>query len=146
MTTKKQHILRGEDISLEKTLFSFRHKLLDMLRQEALDLKCPMSQIDTLTYIAEEGSPSMKEISNHLKITPPSTTVIVETMQKKKLITRVMNNKDRRTVRVTLTPKDWKLFKSFHERKLIILNQMLSKLCDGDRKQLIRILNILIKE
>ena len=58
--------------SLDEALFAFRRKLSDLMRREAEDLKCPISHIDTLVYIAEKGTPSMKEISDHLNITPPS--------------------------------------------------------------------------
>ena len=143
---KKQLIMKNKEISLEETLFTFRRKLKDIFRKESEDLHCPISQIDTLKYIAEKGTPSMKEIADHLKITPPSATAIIETMQKKNLITRVSNNKDRRTIRVSLTPKAWKFFKSIHEHKIIIFKKMLSKLHDNERKQLIKILNILIKD
>ena len=131
---------------LEETLFAFRRKLSEIMRQEASDLKCPISQIDTLAFIAEKGNPSMKEIANHLKITPPSATAIIETLQKKKLITRFTNNKDRRTIKVELTSKAWTFFKSFHEHKMTIFKKMLSKLQNTEKKQLIKILNILIKE
>jgi DNA-binding MarR family transcriptional regulator len=143
---KKQPISISSDSSLEEALFAFRLKLSDILKQEAQTLHYPISQIDTLSYIAEKGNPSMKDIANHLKITPPSATAIIETMQKKKLVTRVVNDKDRRTIRVTLTPNAWKLFKSFHQIKSGIFKKMLSKLQDNERKQLIKILNILIKE
>ncbi len=141
---KKQPI--NNTSSLEETLSTFRRKLSDILRQEAENLQCPISQIDALAYIAERGNPSMKEIANHLKITPPSATAIIETMQKKKLITRVANNKDRRTIKITLTPKAWKFFKTFHEHRFTIFTKMLSRLRDTEQKQLIKILNILIKE
>jgi DNA-binding MarR family transcriptional regulator len=117
-----------------------------MLRKEAQDLRCPISQIDTLAYIVEKGNPSMKEIANYLNVTPPSATAIIETMQKKKLVTRIVNDKDRRTIRVALTPKAWKFFKSFHERKFTIFKKMISKLQKNEQRQLIKILNILIKE
>src|ERR1039458_5674026 len=102
---KKQPILINGEFSLEETLFAFRLKLSDILRQEAQNLRCPISQIDTMSYIAKKGNPSMKEIANHLKITSPSATAIVETMQKKNLINRVASNKDRRRIRITFTPK-----------------------------------------
>ena len=133
-------------MSLEEILFAFRRKLADSMRKEVEHLKCPISHIDTLSYIAEKGSPSMKEISNHLKITPPSTTAIIETLQKKKFIMRVSNQKDRRTVRVELTHSAWKFLKSLHERKFDIFAKMLSKLSEEDKKQFIKILGILIKE
>lgn len=143
---KKQPIIKKDEVSLEKTLFAFRLKFSDMLRKEAENLKCPISHIDVLTYIAEKENPSMKEIANHLKITPPSATAIIEIMQKKKLLTRVSSDKDRRTIRVALTPKAWKFFKSLHERKSIVFTKMLSKLNDTEQKQFIKILTILIKD
>jgi len=143
---KKLHILTDSELLLEKTLLEFRRKLSDILRKEAEDLKCPISQIDTLSFIAEKGNPSMKEIADHLKITPPSATAIIETMQKKRLVTRIINENDRRTIRVTLTSKAWDLFKTFREHKFTIFAKMFSKLQDTEQKQLIKILNILIKE
>jgi DNA-binding MarR family transcriptional regulator len=143
---KKQPISIKNISLLEEKLFAFRRKLRDLLRKEAQDLRCPISQIDTLSYIVEKGNPSMKEIANYLNITPPSATAIIETMQKKKLVTRVVNDKDRRTIRIALTPKAWKFFKSFHERKFTIFTKMLSRLHENEQKQLIKILTKLIKE
>jgi len=142
----KQQKTTSNGPSLEETLSAFRRKLSDMFKKEAEDFKCPASQIDALVYIAKKGNPSMKEIANYLKITPPSATAIIETMQKKKLITRSTNIKDRRTIKIVLTPKAWKLFKSFHDHKITVIEKMFSSLQDSDQKQLIRILNILIKE
>ena len=141
----KQHI-KQSNTSLEEVLFAFRKKLSDSLRTEAEKLKCPISHIDTLVYIAEKGSPSMKEISNHLKITPPSTTAIIEALQKKKFITRIINAKDRRTIRVELAPPAWKFLKSLHEKKFTIFAKMLSKLSQEDSEHFIRILGILTQE
>ncbi|KND48136.1 MAG: hypothetical protein AB201_00880 [Parcubacteria bacterium C7867-006] len=140
---KKQPKLKSSGLSLEEALFAFRLKLSDILRRESQDLKYPISQIDALSYIAENGNPSMKEIASYLKITPPSVTAIIETMQKKKLVTRVVNDKDRRTIRVALTPKAWK---SFRQIKLDIFTKMLSKLQNDERKQFVKILNTLINE
>ena len=143
---KEQLLSSNSDSSLEEALFAFRRKLSDIMRHEAEYLRCPISQIDALAFIAEKGNPSMKEIAHHLKIAPPSATAIVETMQKKKLVIRVFSEKDRRTIRIALTPKAWKLFKSVHKRKFTVLAKMLSKLRDSERKQFIKIIAILISE
>jgi DNA-binding MarR family transcriptional regulator len=143
---KKRSQSYADDLSLEDALFAFRRKLTDIMREGAEELKCPTSQIDALAYIVEKGDPSMKEIAGHLKITPPSATAIVEIMQKKGLLTRVSSEKDKREIRVALTPKAWKLFRSLHKRKLAIFTTMLSKLSDADKNELIRIITILIKE
>lgn len=143
---RKQSSRTPDEVSLERVLFAFRRKLSEIVRKESEYLHCPVSHIDALAYITEKGSPSMKDIADHLKITPPSTTAIIEAMQKKKLVTRVLNNRDRRTIRVALTPRAWKFFKILHERKLAVLAKMLSKLNSADQKQFIRLLTILIKE
>ena len=143
---KKQVQQKSPELTLEEALFAFRRKLSDLIRKEGLSLECPISHIDTLTYIAEKGTPSMKEISTYLKITPPSTTAIIETLQKKNLIKRVTNDKDRRTIRVELAPKAWSFLKSLHERKFTIFTKMVSKLSDTEKKQFIKIITILIKE
>lgn len=143
---KKQTEGTNSNRSLEEALFIFRRKLLDAVKEEAASLNFPVSHIDVMSYVAEKGNPSMKEVANHLKIAPPSATVIIEAMQKKNLITRVVSDKDRRTIRIALTPKAWKFFRSFHKRKLDILTKMLSKLQDTEKKQFIKIINILIKE
>jgi len=131
---------------LEEAFFIFRRKLLDTVREESIGLQYPASHIETLYFIAKKGNPSMKDIATHLKITPPSVTAIIETMQKKDLLIRVLSEKDRRTIRVTLTPKAWKLFRTFHEKKIAVLTSMLSKLDDTKQKQLITILTILSTE
>ncbi len=136
----------GHEPSLEEVLFAFRNKMKEVMRKESEGLKCPVAQLDTLTFIAESGTPSMKEIAQHLKITPPSATAIIETMQKNKLVTRVLNDKDRRTIRIALTAKAWKLFKNLHERKLSAFATMISKLGRDEQKQFIRLLAILIKD
>lgn len=142
----KQKKVGQYETELENAFSNFRLKLFEIFKKEAEKLKCPISHIDALIYIAEKGNPSMKEIAERLKITPPSATTIVESMQKKKLIVRIPNNNDRRTIRVTLTSKAWNLFKTFREHKLNVFSKMLSKLQIEERKQLIKILNILTKE
>ena len=135
-----------DNTSLEDILLAFRRKLSDSLRKEAENMKCPISHIDTLVYIAEKGTPSMKDIATHLGITPPSTTAIIESMQNKKLVKRVLDEKDRRTIKIELTNKAWVFLKTLHQRKFEIFTKMLSKLSEKEQKEFIKILTILIKE
>ena len=146
MNTKPIKPKASDKTSIDNILSAFRRKLADSLRKETENLKCPLTHIDTLMFIAEKGTPSMKEISSHLNITPPSTTVIIEAMQKKKLVKRVSNEKDRRTIRVELTSSAWGFLKDLHDRKMQIFSRMLSNLSESDKKEFIRILSILIKE
>lgn len=131
---------------LEEILFAFRRKLAETLKKEALGINCPLSHIDTIIFVAEKNNPTMTDIAKHLKITPPSTTAIIETLQKKNIVKRVTNPNDRRTIRVELTSKALILLKKLHEKKFEIFKKMLSKLSAEDQKEFIRIMGILIKD
>jgi DNA-binding MarR family transcriptional regulator len=141
---KKTHSIK--EPALEKALFDFRIKLGDLLRREATEMKCPLSQIEALSFIAEKGKPTMKEIASHLRITPPSTTSLVEILIEKKLVTRISSENDRRTIRVSPTPNAWSFFKKLHDRKFTVFTKLLSKLSTEEKKQFVKILTILTKE
>jgi DNA-binding MarR family transcriptional regulator len=88
----------------------------------------------------------MKNIANRLRITPPSVTSIIESLHDEGLLKREFDEKDRRTIRMTATQKTFKLFFAFKNKKLLILKNLFLKLSNEDKKQLIKIINIIIKE
>ncbi len=137
---------KNSELSLEEALMAFRRRLFDIMHKEAKNFDYSISQIEALQYIAEKKNPSMKDISSYLKITPPSVTTLIEGMIDKDLVKRVMNQSDRRTIQITLTSKAKNLFKIIHTRKTLIFKKMFSKLSENDRKQLVRIIRILIKD
>ncbi len=64
-----------------------------------------MSQLEILRYVAEKKNPLMKEVAEHLKITPPSATVLIDGLANSGKIRRIADKRDRRTVRLTITNK-----------------------------------------
>lgn len=131
---------------LENAILSFHHKLRGEMYKQAKQLHFSSSQLEVLHYVLEKGNPTMKDIANMLHITPPSVTTIIESLCDKNLLKRESSKKDRRIVRITITPKTFKILSSLKNKKLVILKNLFLKLNNEDKKQLIKIINIIIKE
>lgn len=58
-----------------------------------------------LRYVSEQKSITMKDLAQHLSITPPSATSITESLVKKEWLERITDKLDRRVVRIRITPK-----------------------------------------
>ena len=128
-----------------KDIFMVLHqKLGDSLRREAKSLDCTISQLEVLRFVVVERHPTMKDIAEHLRITAPSATALVEHLYARKLVMRKANPKDRRGVRVHPTNKSLRLFSRFTNIKTTAFNEMLSPLSIIDREQLTIILRKLI--
>lgn len=131
---------------LENSILSFHHKLRGEMCKQAKELHLSSSQLEVLHYVLEKGNPTMKDIANMLHITPPSVTTIIESLCDKNLLKRESSKTDRRIVIITITPKTFKILSSLKNKKFVILKNLFLKLNNEDKKQLIKIINIIIKE
>jgi DNA-binding MarR family transcriptional regulator len=135
-----------EESSLLDLLLVFRRSILEHIRKEGLKCDLTFSQAEVLDFIRHSGKETMKSIADYLKITPPSATEIVKEMEKRGLIKRIDDEKDRRIVSIVLTPAAEKLFVSLHKRKEFILKKMLSRLNKKDCESFERIIRVLIRD
>jgi DNA-binding MarR family transcriptional regulator len=131
--------------SLGDLLLIFRRKILESVKQEGVKHDLTLSQVEILNFIGISGKKTMKDIADYLKITPPSTTTIIEEMEKKGLVKRKSDTNDRRVVFIVLGEKTKKIFTSICKQKELIFKEMISKLNKKDQKILERIIKILIK-
>jgi DNA-binding MarR family transcriptional regulator len=132
--------------SLGDLLLIFRRKILESVKKEGLKHDLTLSQVEILNFIGFSGKRTMKDIADYLKITPPSTTAMVEEMEEKGLVRRLNNQKDRRVIFITLTEKTKRAFTSIYKQKELIFKEMIFRLNKKDQKTLERIIKILIKE
>jgi DNA-binding MarR family transcriptional regulator len=130
--------------SLGELLLIFRRNILESLKKEGFEHELTFSQVEVLRFIGPSGKETMKNIADYLKVTPPSATEIVAEMEKKGLVKRLDDKKDRRVVFVVLSGFAKRLFVSLGKRKEFILNKMVSKLSKKDHKDFERIIRILI--
>ncbi len=134
------------DLSLGDLLFLFKRKIIESTKKESLKNDLTFSQMEILNFIGISGKKTMKEIADHLKITPPSATVMIEEMEKKSMVKRVKDKKDRRIVFIILSEKTKKLFDLVCKKKNSIFKEMISKLTKKDQKEFERIIKIIITE
>lgn len=131
---------------LGELLLSLRRKIMESCRKEGLPNHLSMPQVEILSFIGPDGSATMKEIADHLKITPPSVTTMIAEMEKKKIVERKADPADRRRVSIIFSKSTQKIYSSILEKKKEVLTSMLSRLSAHDKKELERIITILIKE
>ncbi len=67
-----------------------------------------MAQLKILAFVAEKGTPTMKEVANFLYITSPSATAITNRLVGAEELERIYGKEDRRIVRLKLTKKGGK--------------------------------------
>jgi DNA-binding MarR family transcriptional regulator len=130
---------------LQELISVFKRTMSSLYKKETSSLHCSLSHLEVMHYIMEHTNPSMKEIAAYLQITPPSVTSIVETMVEQGLVKRDTSAGDRRTVRITLTPKATKLTASLKAKKKKLLTLMLKKLSTEQKHQLSDIIKTLVK-
>ncbi|MEJ0002295.1 MAG: MarR family transcriptional regulator [bacterium] len=82
--------------SLEEALLEFRHAMTSALVEQAKAKGCSLAHFEVLKYIAEEGSPYMKDIAKRLHITPPSASTLIDALVKQGLVHRAQMPEDRR--------------------------------------------------
>ena len=129
---------------LGELLLSLRRKIIESCRKEGLPDDLTMPEAEILWFIGPEGSVTMKAIAEHLKITPPSVTSMVRALEEKDIVERRADPADRRTVSIVLSKKAKALYSAI--KKDGVLKKMVSRLTEKEKKELERIVAILIKE
>jgi DNA-binding MarR family transcriptional regulator len=131
---------------LGELLLTFRRKIIESCRKEGLPNDLSMPQIEVMSFIGPDGSETMKAIADHLRITPPSVTAMIAEMEKKGIVKRVVDPSDRRRISIVLSKKAKVIYSSILDKKHEVLQKMISRLSATDKKELERIITILIKE
>jgi DNA-binding MarR family transcriptional regulator len=116
------------------------------MKQDGFAHDLTFSQAEVLRFIGSNKKETMSAIADYLKITPPSATEIICEMEKRGLIKRKKDKKDRRVVFIILSDFAKKLFISSSRHKESVLKKMTSKLNKKDHENLERIIRILITE
>ena len=135
-----------QESSLGELLIILRKNMVESMKKEGFKHDLTFSQMEVLRYIGGGGKKTMREIADHLNITPPSTTEIARELEKKSLVKRIGDTEDRRIVNIVLTKSAQELYASSLKKKNYLFKKMISKLNTEDRKNFERIIRILIKE
>ena len=143
---KKQNTKQIPQPSIEDLMLALRRKIIESMRSDDLSRELTMSQFEALRIIGVEGTKTMKDIAEELHITPPSATALIEEMERKGLVAREKDARDRRIVSIRLSKKALDLFTRVCDRKKAIMDRMLQKLSVQDKKTLERIIGTIISK
>ena len=130
--------------SLPDLLFTLKRNIVESIKKDGCTHDLTFSQVEVLNFIGPHSKKTMKDLAEYLKITPPSATEIVAEMERKGLVKRIGDKKDRRVIFITIAPSAKKLYVASLKRKDQVFKKMLAKLDERDRKNLERIIRILI--
>ncbi len=106
---------------------------------------CSYLQSETLRFIDEHGTPSMREIAEYLKITPPSVTVHVTALVEEGILERVADGEDRRVIRLRLSKKGKSILEKNMQLKSKAFSKIISHLSKKEIQELTRILSVIIR-
>ncbi len=88
---------------------------------------------EVLRYVEEAGRPHMRDVARHFHVTPPSATLMVDGLVKGKMLRRILDPKDRRSVRLALTPRGKKAILQGMANKVKGLTEMFKVLTPSER-------------
>ena len=121
-----------------------RRMITESIKKNTLKDELTFSQFETLWFIGINGKKSMEAIADYLKITPPSTTSMISKMDKKGLVCRKRDIKDKRVVYISLTPKTKNHLRTLRMQKEKLFSLIISKLSKKDKEHLEQIIKKLI--
>jgi DNA-binding MarR family transcriptional regulator len=100
------------------------------------------SQVRAIRVLAahDSGGVRSKELAEHLKIAPRSTTEVVDALEAKGLVQRSPDPGDRRATLVSLTDRGRALAEEVRRTRGVASEQLFERLTQTDREDLARIL------
>ena len=113
----------------------------EMRSRRSPDLTIP--QFRTLSFVNRNVGSSLLEVANHLGLTPPSTSRIVDGLIYRKMMTREDHPNDRRRVKLTVTQVGEQILQASRQDALTYLSAKLNNINADDRGAIVKAMNIL---
>ena len=117
-----------------------------LLRERAMTEGSSVSRLHlgTLRYIAKNKQPLMHEVAQFLRISPPSTTSLINTLVKQGEVRRVEDKNDRRAIRLEVTARGHKTLDGSARRKHGLMQDAIKGLNEHERMEFKNILEKII--
>lgn len=126
-------------------IFIMGRFMRDKMHKQIGTGQCTMMEFETLKYVKDAGKPHMREVAKMFHVTPPAATLMIDGLVKAKLLERVLDPDDRRSVRVSLTPKGKQLLERGIAKKIREMKKHFGVLTPTERAQFIAIIKKIIK-
>jgi DNA-binding MarR family transcriptional regulator len=123
-------------------------RLSRRLRQQVAGGVTP-SQVSALATVERLGSPTLGELADSEQVRPPSMTRIVVGLEAAGLVTRRVDDDDRRVARVMLTAEGRRVLQRSRSLRTAFMARRLRRLSEAEREglgELVRLLERLVEE
>ena len=130
----------SDGAKISSLLFSIGRRMREADHAGARAKKLSLLHYATLHYVAEQKRPTMQDVARQLCITPPAATMLIEGLEKERVVRRAMDRKDRRVVRLSLTPKGKKFLERGTKARMKKLDRLFAVLTSAERRLLAAIL------
>ncbi|MBO0995780.1 MULTISPECIES: MarR family winged helix-turn-helix transcriptional regulator [unclassified Bacillus (in: firmicutes)] len=129
---------RDEEViaELEKDLRYISGIIKQKGRVILTDYSITPPQFIALQWLVEKGDMTIGELSNKMYLACSTTTDLIDRMEKKELVMRVRDPKDRRVVRIHLLEKGENIIAEVIGRRQNYLQEVLTDFSDEDIVQL----------
>jgi MarR family transcriptional regulator for hemolysin len=107
----------------------------EMRGRRSPDLTVP--QFRTLAFVDKNKGSSLSAVANHMGLTLPSTSRLVDILISRKLLTREDNPADRRRIKLVVTDRGLTILEASRRGTLAYLADKLSNVGAGDRKVIV---------
>jgi DNA-binding MarR family transcriptional regulator len=125
----------GETTAIAARLRLSATRLARQLRQES-DAALTPSQLSALASIERHGPVTLGALADVERVAPPSVTKVVTKLATAGLVTRRLDERDRRVAWVSLTPAGKARLAQIRQRKTAWLAARLGQLDDDQRRQI----------
>ena len=113
----------------------------EMRHHRAADLSVP--QFRTLAFVDRGDKPSLSDVAEHIGLTLPSMSKIVDGLVARKLVTRETHSTDRRRLVLALTRSGQTALETSRKATRACLAENLAMLSDAERANIVRALETL---
>lgn len=126
---------------LETAPLVMRRIRAQMRGHRAADLSVP--QFRALGFVRRHAGASLSEVADHLGLTLPATSRLVDGLVARGYVQRQLSASDRRSVALTASAKGETMLDATRERALADLRERLAPLSEADRAALVSALEML---
>ena len=126
-------------------MFIMGRLMRDKMHRRAANSQCTMLEFETLKFVKDAGRPHMREVAKAFHVTPPAATLMIDGLVRAKLLSRVLDPKDRRSVRVAVTPKGKQILERGINKKVSEMKKMFGALTPVERTHFVAALKKIIK-
>ena len=130
-------------------IFSLLFEVGRVMRQAcatASDTPFSLAHIETIRFVHEKHDPTMRDLAEHLRVTAPSASALVDDLVAKKHLIRREDPADRRLVRISLSTEGKEFLVKVLKLRRRALQDLLARLPSKDKREFARILSLLVKK